>query len=189
MDHIRARYALIVIWMILYLIFTCLFAVHLNSWSFDVSRHCYNTSHISLPNARHPYVDHIYIAFTCLYVLSSVYLSVAIANSKGLLDKLSNMESYNFNVTRSMIVLLLALFSISTPYHFMVLNIAMLQYPLHVYTLFTIRANNEGSLTNGSEEKQWGFAQIGAMVLLATNVLLLNGVQGMLVLSLRERVS
>jgi hypothetical protein len=56
-----------------------------------------------------------------------------------------------------------------------------------MYTLFTLRANNEGSLIDGNEEKRWGFAQIVAMALLATNVLLLlNGIQGISLLSLQN---
>jgi hypothetical protein len=68
MEHIKLRYALILIWTILYLTFTCLFAVNLNSWSFDEAGHCYNSSGIALRDSRHPHVDYLYITLTCLYV-------------------------------------------------------------------------------------------------------------------------
>lgn len=51
-----------------------------------------------------------------------------------------------------------------------VLVLAMLQYPLHIYMIFALRAGNEHRL-NGDPENYWGFGQIVALVLLASSVL------------------
>lgn len=51
-----------------------------------------------------------------------------------------------------------------------VLALAMLQYPLHIYMIFALRAGNEHRL-NGDSENYWGFGQIVALVLLASSVL------------------
>ena len=53
---------------------------------------------------------------------------------------------------------------------FAVLTLAMLQYPLHIYMIFALRAGNE-HLLNGDSENYWGFGQIVALVLLASSVL------------------
>jgi hypothetical protein len=62
---------------------------------------------------------------------------------------------------------------------FIVLNVAAFQFPLHVYSIFALRASNEALLSSGITEQQWGFGQIVAMILLGTNiVVLVNGIQG-----------
>jgi hypothetical protein len=65
--------------------------------------------------------------------------------------------------------------------HNIILGIAALQFPLHVYSIFTLRSLNESLLISGSAEQEWGFGQIVAVILLGTNlVTLVNGFQGML---------
>lgn len=60
-----------------------------------------------------------------------------------------------------------------------VLVIAAAQGPVHAYSIFTLRRYNETLLTSGSTERQWGFGQIVAMILLGTNIVVLgNGIQG-----------
>jgi hypothetical protein len=62
-----------------------------------------------------------------------------------------------------------------------VLSVAMLQFPLHAYSIFTLRASNEKLLRSGNMEQQWGFGQIAAILLLGSNlIVLLNGLQGVL---------
>ncbi|EEA25802.1 hypothetical protein PMAA_068960 [Talaromyces marneffei ATCC 18224] len=50
------------------------------------------------------------------------------------------------------------------------LSLAMVQYPLHIYAVFTLRQTNE-NLLNGDSENYWGFGQVVALVLLASSVL------------------
>ncbi|KAI1173104.1 hypothetical protein F4777DRAFT_559260 [Nemania sp. FL0916] len=51
-----------------------------------------------------------------------------------------------------------------------VLIIALAQYPVHIYTLFALRASNEAYLS-GDSENQWGFGQVVALVLVASVLL------------------
>jgi hypothetical protein len=51
-----------------------------------------------------------------------------------------------------------------------ILSLAMIQYPVHIYAVFTLRRTNE-SLLKGDSENYWGFGQIVALVLLASSVL------------------
>lgn len=55
----------------------------------------------------------------------------------------------------------------------------MLQCPLHIYSIFALRAANEQLLEGGTTEKEWGFGQIAAVVLLGGNILqIVDGVFG-----------
>jgi hypothetical protein len=55
----------------------------------------------------------------------------------------------------------------------------MLQCPLHIYSIFALRAANERFLEEGSSEREWGFGQIAAVVLLGGNILqIVDGVVG-----------
>jgi hypothetical protein len=47
---------------------------------------------------------------------------------------------------------------------------AMLQYPLHLYMVITIRSKNE-RLLQGDSENTWGFGQIFALVTAAATVM------------------
>jgi hypothetical protein len=61
-----------------------------------------------------------------------------------------------------------------------ILRIAMLQCPLHIYSIFALRASNERYLEGGSAESEWVFGQIAAMVLLGGNILqIVDGIAGM----------
>jgi len=54
-------------------------------------------------------------------------------------------------------------------YPFLVLAVAFLQFPLHAYSVLTLRKSNEGLLASGSTEQKWGFGQVSALILLAPN--------------------
>jgi hypothetical protein len=67
----------------------------------------------------------------------------------------------------------------ATDLQYTLLGIAMLQCPLHIYSIFALRASNERYLEDGSSEQDWGFGQIAAVVLLAGNILqIIDGVVG-----------
>ena len=53
---------------------------------------------------------------------------------------------------------------------FLVLVIALFQYPLHSYMLFTLRTSNVEYLS-GDSENTWGFGQVVALVLLGSTAL------------------
>jgi hypothetical protein len=69
-------------------------------------------------------------------------------------------------------VLLLSssLYAPATDLQYAILALAMLQCPLHIYSIFALRASNEHYLEGGSE-KEWGLGQIAAVVLLGGNIL------------------
>jgi hypothetical protein len=52
-----------------------------------------------------------------------------------------------------------------------ILQIAMMQLPLHLYFIIRIRLSNEPLLSNGSDENQWGFGQIYALIMSAALVI------------------
>jgi hypothetical protein len=52
-----------------------------------------------------------------------------------------------------------------------IIGVATLQCPLHIYSIFTLRATNEQYLDAGGAERNWGFGQIVAIVLLGANIL------------------
>jgi hypothetical protein len=62
------------------------------------------------------------------------------------------------------------MFAPATDLQYAILAIAMLQCPLHIYSIFALRASNEHYLEGGSE-KEWGLGQIAAVVLLGGNIL------------------
>jgi hypothetical protein len=63
-----------------------------------------------------------------------------------------------------------------------VVGVALLQCPLHIYSIFALRSSNEKYLEAGSAERDWGFGQIVAMVLLGANILsIADGITGKLI--------
>lgn len=42
--------------------------IRLNQWNDQIPGQCFNASKIALPNARHPYVDQIYLGVTSFYL-------------------------------------------------------------------------------------------------------------------------
>lgn len=53
------------------------------------------------------------------------------------------------------------------------LLVALVQYPVHLYSIFVMRAINESHLVQGSSEQDWGFGQVVAVILLGNNVVML----------------
>lgn len=57
--------------------------------------------------------------------------------------------------------------------------VAMMQCPLHNYSIFALRASNERFLDDGGSEHAWGFGQVAAVILLGGKVLqLVDGIAG-----------
>jgi hypothetical protein len=52
----------------------------------------------------------------------------------------------------------------------LVLEFAFLQFPLHAYSVITLRRSNDSLLISGITEQEWGFGQVSAMILLAPNI-------------------
>jgi hypothetical protein len=151
-----------VLWAVLYLVYTSIFDKRLQSWNWNSPGHCYNPHKTSLANASHPTVDYIYIGLTCLYLFASLF-AVVMVGGVGEIYPDPYCPQGCCQVISS----------------FMVLTVAAFQFPLHVYSIFALRASNEALLSSGAPEQQWGFGQIVAIILLGTNiVVLVNGIQG-----------
>jgi hypothetical protein len=146
------RYISIVIFGVLFLVFTILFGISLNNWDDEVPGHCYNARGIAAPGSDHPTVDAIYIGITCFYMLST--LGGAMEYSIGTAKE---------NVFR----------------RFIIIQLSAMQYPVHLYMIITMRESN-ADLLKGDSENEWGFAQIVALVLLASTLVeCIRGARGM----------
>jgi hypothetical protein len=186
-----------IIWSSLYLGYTIAFGIRLRSWNDDKSGHCYLTSSISASGANHPYVDNVYISVTCVFVISSLYAALGLRdaafNHTDYRDRIQSaldrgpqqLEALNLNFA-GFEVLDLALFvphirGVTAPTfaedpdgkQISALFIAFLQYPVHMYSVFALRAVNESHLIQGNTEQDWGFGQVAAVILLGTNVVML----------------
>ncbi|OTB01045.1 hypothetical protein M426DRAFT_323828 [Hypoxylon sp. CI-4A] len=188
-DDTYIRESLIIVFIILHLAFVVLFDRKLQSWDDDVPGSCFNTSNISTPEATHPYVDRIYLSLTSLYFYAIFLSCIPTVTSKsraatsisasprtgqrkrrrpdldhfmglmlGITEGTSGRSTLNAQTIGQLT------FSMS------VLLVAILQFPLHTYMLFTLRNSNEGYLS-GDSENVWGFGQVVALALVASVLL------------------
>ncbi|KAI8944359.1 hypothetical protein F4801DRAFT_223408 [Xylaria longipes] len=185
-NAIVFRVVLILVFLSLYFVFVILFGLKLQSWDDSVPGHCYRAGGISTQGAAHPYVDNIYLAITALYLFVS--LGIALKAAKMNLQKYiqslqvaaapdhrspSRTSSPNLFSKAGLLLLVqadkdfqqLSEFWFDPP--FLVLTVALIQYPVHAYTLFALRKSNEPYLS-GDSENQWGFGQVIALVLVAS---------------------
>ena len=146
------------LWGLFFLTYVILFGVRLRSWDNAIEGHCYSTDKLARPGDPHPKVDNIYITITCLYLFSTLVYCLQGEMLKVNEEIASRLRKYR-------------------AYH--VLVIAMLQFPLHTYSVIALRIANEKLLKSGNVEQQWGFGQVAAILLLGGNlVVLLNHFQG-----------
>jgi hypothetical protein len=179
------RHLVMIIWSCLYLGYTIAFSIQLRSWNNDKSGQCYITSSISASGASHPYVDYVYISVTYVYVISLLYTAL-----------IFNYVAFNYTDYRDRILLVLdrgrqqlealglsfagfeglglALFAKDPDRkQSITLLFVLLQYPVHMYSVFALRAANESRLMQGNTEQDWGFGQVVAVILLGSNVTML----------------
>lgn len=67
-EGLTGRIIAIGVFSVLYLAFSILFGIALQGWDDQTLGRCYVTTNISASGAAHPYVDHIYLAVTCLFL-------------------------------------------------------------------------------------------------------------------------
>lgn len=143
-DQIKGqgvRYISIGIFGIFYIAFTIMLGIRLNQWNDRIPGQCFNASKIALPNARHPYVDQIYLGVTSFYLF-------------GLL----------LNIVQPRII------GISTVQEG-ILTISIAQFILHVYMVISLRISNHSLLKDASLEQEWGFGQVLALVMLGSTLM------------------
>lgn len=193
------KHLIMIIWSGLYLGYTIAFGIRLRSWNEDIPGQCYITSGIAAPGTTHPYVDHIYISVTCLWVIASLYGAlglngaafnstayggrITLALNRALDREFQRLEARGIDTELlTQIVPLISLLRVTTPTTFTedpdgkqiaALLVALVQYPVHLYSIFVMRAMNESHLVQGSSEQDWGFGQVVAVILLGNNVVML----------------
>jgi hypothetical protein len=190
------RIVLMAVFGLLYLVFAILFGVHLSRWDDNIPGRCYNSSHLALPNAHHPYVEKIYLGVTCLYMFSMLLVALTLAISRCKSDPTwGKRPSALADLVIKVCKLCAWIYDISSQFTHLgnwvdqqglknimwypfkiqialaranpVLTVAMLQLPLHLYFIIRLRLTNEPLLSNGSDENQWGFGQIYALTISA----------------------
>ena len=126
-----------------------LISAFLAHWDYNRLGQCYNTLNIASPSSSHPLVDYTYTILTSSVIIISMYMPLALRFSRLSSSALSAVTSLSN------------------------LNTGVLQFPLHLYNIFALRASNESFLTSGTTEQQWGFGQIVALVIVGNNIVLL----------------
>lgn len=176
------RLALINLWSILFIAYFSLFAKRLQKWDNQEPLQCYKTAGVAASSWSHPYADNIYIGITFFTTFAAVYLAILLA----LAPRISVVLSYSSisnspssgklyqNLPRAGFQLLFFLFPsldrmTSDGQRFLV-QIALLQCPVHIWSIFALRASNNRKLDAGGGEQEWGFGQIVAMVFLGATV-------------------
>ena len=189
-SDLLTRVLLIFVFLILYLIFAILFGIRLDQWDNNTKGGCYNSHALAVTHAQHPLVDKIYLGITCLYMFVLLFLTLAMAISRCKVDPawgkrrsaivsiaIKGCESYASGFytaaplerwtsqlgLQSRIWYPLKV-SMTPAKVNPVLTIAMAQLPLHLYYIIRIRMSNEPLLMDGSDENQWGFGQIYALI-------------------------
>lgn len=134
----------------LYLAFCIIFGNHLKHWDWFAPGACYNPQRIASPNASHPHVDRIYLGVTCFYMLGVLILCLLLSSLLSLQEKIQILPDNEIDVT--------------IIHRLMIMVAASLQYPLHLYNVFALRASNH-DLLQGDSENDWGFGQIVALIM------------------------
>jgi hypothetical protein len=185
---------------LLYLVFAIIFGVHFGKWDDTVKGQCYNTRGLALPDAHHPYVDKIYLGTVSFYMFVLLLFTLNLAVSRCKVDPAwGKRRSTLARVVISISKYYAQLYDRSSQFIPLgsradqqglqsivwyplkiqtamaqanpVLFLAMLQLPLHLYFIIRLRLSNESLLAYGSEERQWGFGQIYALIMSAGLVL------------------
>ncbi|KAH7088572.1 hypothetical protein FB567DRAFT_524657 [Paraphoma chrysanthemicola] len=177
------RLVLISIWTVLFVAYISIFLARLSDWDLQVPFHCYNTSKTASRGDLHPDVDYAYVIVTFIFIGATFMYAVVLAlrtqfriNSvaKKLSDFIDTRISTNPSAWSQNIISIYFDILTSSPLlggpatelQRVILSVAMLQCPLHIYSMFALRASNEKLLDEGDSERKWGFGQIAAMVLL-----------------------
>jgi hypothetical protein len=168
------RLASIILLLVLYIAFTIAFCVRLWAWEESEPGHCYNTSRISHPGDKHPDVDYVYVALTCFFlvVVLAWALTGAFDYDPNRVQVKVRVRTY-FSFSSPSVPIVVQAFSppqlsedgssrISAS--FTVLTYALLQLPLHLYSVIALRVTNL-SLLERDSENAWGFGQVVALVM------------------------
>jgi hypothetical protein len=180
---------LITLYLILFFAFTVIFGVRLRRWDDSVAGRCYNPQFISHSTAKHPTVDLVYLGITFAYVclLFFTTLSTRVREDElksggvvpiDMLQGLKNLVDEDIKRLSGTQDLAPQCYDrlkhrpdlpLMEPPNPVVL--AMMQYPLHLYSAIALRISNANLFADGSkDEDSWGFGQILAVALVLENI-------------------
>lgn len=143
LESQHVRYFCISTFGLLYLGFTIMLGIRLNDWNDEIPGRCYRVSNVALPNAKHPYIDHIYLGVTSSYVFFQLIAGT-------ILCRVPDTRLY---------------------WQKTIILVGTLQFVLHVYILVALRISNQPLLDNVALEDQWGFDQVIAIIMLSATLL------------------
>ncbi|KAH7078018.1 hypothetical protein BKA63DRAFT_509505 [Paraphoma chrysanthemicola] len=190
------RLVLISVWAVLFVAYFSIFLARLSDWDLQVPFHCYNTSKTASSGDPHPNVDYAYVIVTFFFIGATFIYAVSLAlrtqfRTTSVIKKLndfvdSRISTNPSTLSQNIMSLYFDVLTLSpllggpaTELQRFILSVAMLQCPLHIYSIFALRASNEKLLDEGNSERQWGFGQVAAMVLLGNNILqIVDGIAG-----------
>ena len=166
----------IVIFCLFYIAFVIFFGNSLSHWSLKDAGRCYLYDHVAAKNSRHPYVDIIYLSATsiCMFgILIScsalVYLGdiklLILIVTKLLPDRSKYSGRFDWVATLHAVVGILIYAVILWVLRLLLVATALLQYPLHLYMVITLRKSNKRAHGDGDSEDTWGFGQVVALIL------------------------
>ncbi|KAK2746305.1 hypothetical protein FQN55_005733 [Onygenales sp. PD_40] len=172
-----SRYLFIAIFAILYLAFSIVFGIRLTNWDTSEPGMCYSSSGIA-PANNHPGVDHIYLGATCAFFYVALICAIIdpsalsrlqdkVAQKTRLAETLRRISrgGMNFSYSEG------APENTVTENSRIILSLAMLQFPVHLYFIVALRVANTDLLEGGSEENDWTFGQVVAIVMLGGTLL------------------
>jgi hypothetical protein len=165
------------------LTFAVFFGIALQVWNYETPGSCYYTHLIATNTASHPYVDIIYLIITCVYMLIALILSIFPTLSGMPLNPSALLPFEHIHTSgpvpsddRATWVKAMIkqtgwpIWVRKEVYRGVVLVIALLQYPLHLYSAVALRISNEDFL-DGESEGEWGFGQVMALMLVADTLI------------------
>lgn len=139
----------------LYLVFVSYFGIALNNWDYNKTGRCYHYDHVALPDSSHPDVDKAYLVATCVFMFVLLFCCVILGKpATEYLRRGKTGRSPDFGMW--LLIWIARIFLLIT---------ALLQYPLHLYMVVSLRVANDKYL-QGDSENTWGFGQIVALILL-----------------------
>ena len=150
---------MILVFAILYIVFTAFLGQRLDHWDYERAGFCYNSDDLALPNAHHPTVDKRYLGITATYSLTAIGMSLLFAVSKADAERERTKSKCGTGLRIGLEQNLVRNWQLT------ILLIALLQLPLHLYSIWTLRHFNEPLLASGAVENEWAFGQTYVLII------------------------
>ncbi|KAH6954869.1 hypothetical protein DER45DRAFT_317013 [Fusarium avenaceum] len=187
----------LVLFAIAYICFCVTLAIKLDGWDEELPGRCYNTQFTAAPSTTQPLGSYISLIITSLYSLAALLICYTVSTAANVTSSKSRflrslmslllvkvrraLRSSSSSVAENILAAHIhevrdpipgLIYSSRKPedYAWLIISLAMYQYPIHLYMTIALGAANE-SLLSGDSENAWGFGQIVALILCATTLL------------------